>query len=85
MVFGQLQAWGVPLLVFAAALVVALRATAAFTRLLEALGDRWRVSPGLLGLVSALGANMPNYAAALTTSAGRQLLTGQQIIVGSNV
>ncbi len=77
--------WGILLLAFVAALVVALSATAAFTRLLEALGDRWHVSPGLLGFVSAVGANMPNYAAALTASAGRQPLVGQQIIVGSNI
>lgn len=78
-------AWGIPLLAFAAALVVALRATAGFTRLLEALGDHWQVSAGLLGFVSAIGANMPNYVAALTASAGRQPLVGQQIIIGSNV
>jgi len=82
---GTPTAWAIPLLVFVAALLVALGATARFVRLLEALGDRLHFSPGLLGFVGAVGANLPNYAAALTASGTRQPLAGQQIIVGSNV
>jgi cation:H+ antiporter len=77
--------WGIPLLAFVVALLVALRATADGTRLLEALGDRWNFSPGLLGFVSAVGANLPNYTAALAASASRELFVGQQIVVGSNI
>jgi cation:H+ antiporter len=82
---GEPAAWGIPLLAFVAALLVALGATAQFARLLEALGDRWEFSPGLLGFVGAVGANLPNYAAALTASGARQPLAGQEIIIGSNV
>ena len=62
--------WTVPTLIFSAALGVALRAAAWFTRLLEDLGDRWSFSPGLLSFLSALGANIPNYAASLAAFAG---------------
>lgn len=81
----SIPAWPVPLLVFVAALLVAVSGAAWFTRSLEDLSDRWRFSPGLLGLVSAVGANAPNYTASLTAFAGRQPLVGQGIIVGSNV
>jgi cation:H+ antiporter len=53
--------------------------------LLLALGDLWNFSPGLLAFVGAVGANVPNFTAALTAAAGGQLVVGQQIIVGSNI
>lgn len=81
----QLPVWLVPTLVFSAALGVALRASAWFTRLLEDLGDQWGMSPGLLGFVSALGANIPNYAASLSAFAGGHGSVGLGIIVGSNI
>ena len=81
----QLPVWLVPTLVFSAALGVALRASAWFTRLLEDLGDRWGMSPGLLSFLSALGANIPNYAASLSAFAGGHGSIGLGIIVGSNI
>lgn len=78
-------AWTISLLAFVMALLVALSGAAWFSRLLEALSDHWQFSTGLLGLVSALGANIPNYTASLTAYAGGQLLVGQHIIVGSNI
>jgi cation:H+ antiporter len=84
-VLAAIPAWSAPLLVFAAALLIAVSGAAWFTRSLEDLSDRWRFSPGLLGLVSAVGANAPNYTASLTAFASRQPLVGQGIIVGSNI
>jgi cation:H+ antiporter len=78
-------AWILPALLFSAALGVALRAAAWFTRLLEDLGDRWGFSPGLLSFLSALGANIPNYGASLVAFAGGHGSIGLGIIVGSNI
>ncbi len=78
-------AWGFPLIMFLAALGVALGASAWFTSQLEDLSAQWRLSPGLLGLISALGANIPNYVASLTAFVGGQELAGLGIIVGSNI
>jgi cation:H+ antiporter len=85
MFLASMSSWRVPLLVFGAALLVAVSGAAWFTRSLEDLSDRWQFSPGLLGLVSAVGANGPNYTASLTAFAGRQPLVGLGIIVGSNI
>lgn len=84
-VVSTLPVWTVPALVFGAALLVALRAAAWFTRQLEELGDRWNFSPGLLSFVSALGANIPNYAASSVAFAGGHASIGLGIIVGSNI
>src|SRR5215469_11753584 len=78
-------AWILPALLFCAALGVSLRAAAWFTGLVEKLGDRWDFSPGLLSFVSALGANIPNYAAAIVAFASGQGSIGLGIIIGSNI
>ncbi len=89
MVFVSLPAtlptWCVPFFAFLAALAVALGGAAWFTRLLEALSDHWEFSPGLLGLIGALGANIPNYTASLTAFADHQPLSGLRIVMGSNI
>src|SRR5215469_9502155 len=73
------------LLAFVAALLVALAASAWFTRTLESLCDRLGLSIGLLSLLSALGANIPNYAASLFAFAEGQAEVGISIIIGSNI
>jgi len=80
-----IPAWPLPLLAFVVALLVTLSGAAWFTRSLEQLSDRWQFSPGLLGLVGAVGANIPNYTASLTAFVDRQPLVGEGVIVGSNV
>jgi cation:H+ antiporter len=82
---GALPVWTVPALVFSAALFVTLRAAAWFTRWLEDLGDLLNFTPGLLSFVSALGANIPNYAASLVAFASGQAAVGLGVIVGSNI
>src|SRR5690242_17640780 len=73
------------LVAFAAALLVALAASAWFTRTLEGLCDRLGLSIGLLSLLGALGANIPNYASSLVAFAEGQAGVGISIIIGSNI
>lgn len=73
------------LLAFAAALLVAMAASAWFTRILETLCDRLGFSIGLLSFLSAMGANIPNYAASLFAFAEGQARVGIAIILGSNI
>ena len=71
--------------VFALSLLVAIRASSSFTRRLEVLSDLFEFSPGLLSLLGALGANIPNYVAALSAAVSGQIEIGIGIIIGSNI
>lgn len=73
------------IVIFVLSLMIALGASAWFTRCLEVLSDHFRFSPGLLSLLGALGANIPNYIAALTAAISGQLGVGIGIIIGSNI
>ena len=53
----------VVLTLFLVSLLIVLSAAAWFTRRLEALCDRLDLSVGMLSILSALGANIPNYVA----------------------
>lgn len=70
---------------FVISLLVAVGASAWFTRRLETISDLFDLSPGLLSLLGALGANVPNYVASLVAAASGQLIVGLGIIVGSNI
>lgn len=72
-------------MVFILSLAVALGASAWFTRRLEVLSDHFHFSPGLLSLLGALGANIPNYVASLIAILSGQVGGGIGIIVGSNI
>lgn len=71
--------------VFILSLAIALGASAWFTRRLELLSDHFHFSPGLLSLLGALGANIPNYVASLIAILSGQVGGGIGIIVGSNI
>lgn len=71
--------------VFVASLLIAVGAAGAFTRRLEIISDRLSFSPGLLSLLGALGANIPNYVASLAAAISGQVGVGVGIIVGSNI
>lgn len=73
------------ILLFVMSLLVAVGASAWFTRRLETISDLFDLSPGLLSLLGALGANVPNYVASLVAAASGQLVVGLGIIVGSNI
>lgn len=71
--------------VFVTSLLIVIGTSAAFTRHLEILSDFWHFSPGLLSLLGALGANIPNYVAALASVISGQIEVGIGIIIGSNI
>jgi cation:H+ antiporter len=73
------------LAIFLASLLIVLSAAAWFTRRLEALCDRLDLSAGMLSILSALGANIPNYVASIVAIANGQQDLGLGIIIGSNI
>lgn len=73
------------LLVFVVSLLMAVGASAWFMRRLETISDLFDLSPGLLSLLGALGANIPNYVASLVAAASGQLVVGLGTIIGSNI
>ena len=72
-------------LVFVTSLLLAVGASAWFTRRLEIISDLFDLSPGLLCLLGALGANIPNYVASFVAAASGQFVVGLGIILGSNI
>ncbi len=70
---------------FILSLLIAVGASAWFTRRLEVLSDLWQWSPGLLSLFGALGANIPNYVASIAAIISGQMVVGIGIIIGSNI
>jgi cation:H+ antiporter len=73
------------LALFLVSLLIVLSAAAWFTRRLEALCDRLDFSAGMLSILSALGANIPNYVASIVAIANGQQDVGLGIIIGSNI
>jgi cation:H+ antiporter len=73
------------LVIFFVSLLIVLSAAAWFTRRLEALCDRLDLSAGMLSILSALGANIPNYVASIVAIANGQQDVGLGIIIGSNI
>ncbi|GHO51945.1 cation transporter [Ktedonobacter sp. SOSP1-85] len=70
---------------FFVSLIIVIAASTRFTRKLEELCVAFNLSVGMLSLLSALGANIPNYvASALAIFAGHDDV-GIGIIVGSNI
>lgn len=60
-------------------------ASAWFTRRLEQIAAAQDFSPGLLSLLGALGANIPNYIASTFAILSGSIATGLGIIIGSNI
>src|SRR5437660_11713143 len=73
------------ILFFIMSLLVAMGASAWFTRRLETISDLFDLCTGLLSLLGALGANVPNYVASLVAAASGHLVVGLSIIIGSNI
>jgi len=73
------------LIIFLISLLIVLGAAAWFTRRLEALCDRLYLSAGMLSILGALGANIPNYVASIVAIANGQQDVGLGIIIGSNI
>ena len=75
----------IALLLFLISLIIVTMASAWFTRRLEALYEIFGLSIGLLSLLSAIGANIPNYAASIFAIIGGHVDEGIGIIVGSSI
>jgi cation:H+ antiporter len=75
----------VALSLFIVSLAFALGASAWFTTRLERICDLFDLSPSLLSLLGALGANIPNYVASIVAIASGSITVGLGIIVGSNI
>ncbi len=73
------------IVIFLVSLLIVLSAAAWFTRRLESLCDRLDLSAGMLSILSALGANIPNYVASIVAIANGQQDVGLGIIIGSNI
>jgi cation:H+ antiporter len=72
-------------LCFFASLGLTMFTAALFTRRLEAICDRLELSAGVLSLLGALGANIPNYVASIDAIARGSSEVGLGIIIGSNI
>lgn len=75
----------VAFLLFFISLVVVMVTAAWFTRRLEALCEMLGLSIGILSLLSAIGANIPNYTASAFAIIGGHTDVGVGIIVGSSI
>ena len=72
-------------IVFPAAAVLSLGASALLVSRLERLAKRWQLTEATLGLVVALAADSPEITSAITASAHGQGSIGAGVVLGSNV
>ena len=70
---------------FLISLIIVIGVSAQFTRQLERLCEVFQLSIGMLSLLSALGANIPNYVSSALAIAAGHSDVGIGIIVGSNI
>jgi len=83
--FNILSLHPVALLLFLVSLVIVMVTSSWFTRRLEALCELFGLSIGMLSLLSAIGANIPNYVASADAIISGHVDVGIGIIVGSNI
>ena len=73
------------LLVFCGSLLLSIMSSAVLAERLDQVGERFRFPAGLFGLMTALGADSPEIASAITALVGGQHDLGRGVIFGSNV
>ena len=71
--------------IFLVSLIIVIATSARFTRKLEELCEALNLSIGILSLLSALGANVPNYVSSAIAILSGHIDVGIGIIVGSNI
>ena len=76
---------GLAAVVFVVSLVATLYAAAVFAERLDHLGERLGLPEGLLGLLTALGADAPELSTAIVALATGANAVGFGVVVGSNV
>ena len=82
---GVLSSWPMALGIFLVSLMIVIATSARFTRKLEELCEALNLSIGILSLLSALGANIPNYVSSVIAILSGHEDVGIGIIVGSNI
>ena len=75
----------VALAIFLVSLMIVIATSSRFTRKLEELCEAFNLSIGVLSLLSALGANVPNYVSSAIAIFSGHIDIGIGIIVGSNI
>ena len=75
----------VALLVFFGSLLLSIMASMVLAERLDQVGERFRVPAGLLGLITALGADSPEIASAVSALIAGEHDLGRGVIFGSNV
>lgn len=83
--FSSLLPFPLELLCFLVSLGITMAAAGWFTRRLETICDRLELSAGVLSILGALGANIPNYVASFDAIAHGSTVVGLGIIIGSNI
>jgi cation:H+ antiporter len=78
-------ATGIAIPVFVASFAVTLAATVVFARALDRVSERLGASEGLHGILTALGADAPEIATAVTALVASHSQVGVGVVVGSNV
>ena len=76
---------GLALALFGGSLLLSVLSSAVLAERLDQVGERFRFPPGLVGLMTALGADSPEIASAITALVGGQHDLGRGVIFGSNV
>lgn len=85
MLSGMFSSLPVTLAIFFVSLAIVIITSSRFTRKLEELCEALHLSIGLLSLLSALGANIPNYVSSAIAIFSGHTDVGIGIIVGSNI
>ncbi len=75
----------IALLVFFGSLILSIMASAVLAERLDQVGERFRFPAGLLGLITALGADSPEIASAISALIAGEHDLGRGVIFGSNV
>src|SRR3954469_21431737 len=76
---------GIAFLLFAGSFAITVAASIVLARELDRVGERLGFSEALLGIVTALGADAPEIASAVTAVVAGHEDTGVGVVVGSNV
>lgn len=82
---GLLASLPIALAIFLISLIIVISTSARFTSKLEELCEALHLSIGILSLLSALGANIPNYISSVIAIFSGHIDVGIGIIVGSNI
>ena len=73
------------LVLFGGSLLLSIMSSAVLAERLDQVGEHFQFPPGLVGLMTALGADSPEIASAITALIGGQHDLGRGVIFGSNV